>query len=566
MKPFVCFQIARVLDEPDEIKQFAAELSDQLSQMGNISGAEEILIRAEMYKEAVDLLNSHGLWEKAYDIAEKFLGKNIVRDMFIDMATKLEDEKKLRDAEKVLLTINEPDLAIAMYKRLEQYDSMIRLVEQYNRDLVEETHLHLAKELELKGKFKTAEIHYIAGGNWKAAVHMFGNANLWDEAFRVAKQKGVEGASNQVAYMWARTLPVDGAFKLLSKMGLVDVAISYACDANQYDFALEVCRMANRPADDVHLKIAMDHEDDGKFAEAEVEFLLAKKPKEAILMYTHGRDWRSAIRIAEAHLPEAVNEVLLSQAADALESRNFVDYEALLIRAERTDIILQYYKDNEMWHDAIRIAKEYNPTSLNEIKRLQAKSNRSNGLSNDARQLLQEAADCERNQQFRSAIDCLLKIRQVENAEPQVVEQALIRAADMCIQFLEGNEAVEVTYQLAPSLLELNQIATVAQLYLAAELPKEAVDVFIQSENWSKARRLAKEIDPQLLAYVENQQKIRLRSEGNIEQLADIGEFILIISNKIHCLPNRCCRCNCCSGSVGGTRSMDSMCRKGQTA
>lgn len=501
--------------------------------MGSISHAEEVLVRAEMYKEAVDLLNRHGQWEKAYDIAEKYLGKNLVRDMFIDMATKLEEEKKLRDAEKVLLTINEPDLAIAMYKRLEQYDSMIRLVEQFHRDLVEDTHSHLAKELEAKGKYKTAEIHYIAAGNWKAAVHMYGNANMWEEAYRVSKQKGVEGASNQVAYMWSRTLPVEGAFKLLSKMGLIDVAISYACDANQYEFALELCRMANRPADDVHLKIAMDHEDDGKFAEAEIEFLLANKPKEAILMYTHSRDWRSALRIAEHHLPDAVNEVLLSQATDALESRNYVEYEALLIRAERTDIILQHYKDNEMWNDAIRIAKEYNPSSLNDLKRLQAKANRASGLSNDSRQLLQEASDYARNEQFRKAIDCLMKISHIQNADPQVVEQALVRAADMCNQFLEGNDAVEVAYQLAPGLLKLNQIAAVVQLYLAAELPKEAVDVFIQSENWSKARRLAKEIDPQLLSYVENQQKIRLRSDGNIEQLADIGRFILLNKFRI---------------------------------
>lgn len=515
-----------MLDEPDEIKQFATELSEQLSQMGNISSAEEILVRAELYKEAVDLLNSHGQWEKAYDIAEKYLGKNIVRDMFIDMATKLEDEKKLRDAEKVLLTINEPDLAITMYKRLEQYDSMIRLVEQYHRDRVDDTHLNLAKELEAKGKFKTAEIHYIASGNWKLAVQMFGNANLWEEAYRVAKQKGVDGASNTVAYMWSRTLPVDGAYKLLSKMGLIDVAIRHACDGNQYEFALELCRMANRPADDVHLKIAMDYEDDGKFAEAEVEFLLANKPKEAILMYTHSRDWRSALRIAEQHFPDAVNDVLLSQAADALESDNYVEYEALLIRAERTDIILQHYKENEMWNDAIRIAKEYSPASLNELKRLQAKADRGSGLSNDSRQLLQQANDYTRNEQFRKAIDCLIKITQIPNVDPQVAEQALIRAAGMCNQFLEGNDAVEVAYQLAPNLLKFNQIATVVQLYLAAELPKEAVDVFIQSENWSKARRLAKEIDPQLLSYVENQQKVRLRSEGNIEQLADIGEFL----------------------------------------
>lgn len=79
--------------------------------------------------------------------------------------------------------------------------------------------------------------------------------------------------------MWSRTLPIDGAFKLLSKMNLIDSAVTYACDANQYEFALDLCRLAGKPADDVHLKIAMDYEDEGKvnsishFAFAECNFI-----------------------------------------------------------------------------------------------------------------------------------------------------------------------------------------------------------------------------------------------------------------------------------------------------
>lgn len=173
-------------------------MSQHLSEIGDVNEAENLLIRAEMYKEAVELLNKHNQWEKAYDIAEKYMGKNIVTDMFIDIAAKLEEEKKLRDAEKVLIAINEPDLAIAMYKRFEQYDSMIRLVEKYHKDMVESTHLHLARQLETKGKLKTAEIHFIASGDWKAAVHMYGKANKWEEAYRVAKQNGNEAAAYQV--------------------------------------------------------------------------------------------------------------------------------------------------------------------------------------------------------------------------------------------------------------------------------------------------------------------------------------------------------------------------------
>lgn len=311
---------------------------------------------------------------------------------------------------------------------------------------------------------------------------------------------------------------------MLTKMGLVDTALAYACEANHFDFALELCSKTSRSPDDIHLKIALELEDQGKFSEAEAEFLLANKPKEAILMHTHSRDWRSAVRIAEKFLPAAVGEVLLSQAAEALEAKNYQEYEALLIRAERPELILQHYKEYEMWNDAIRIAREYVPKALPDIQRLQAQHRSPASVGNDSRELLHHASEFARNEEFRKAADCLLQINS-ENADEASVERALLRAAEICNQFLEGIDAVEVARELGPRLVELQQIGPAAQLYLAAEMPKDAVNVFIATENWNKARRLAKEIDPELVAYVEQQQKARLRMEGNIEQLADIGEI-----------------------------------------
>lgn len=56
--------------------------------------------------------------------------------MYTEQAKEFEEANKLREAEQVLLAINEPDLAIAMYKRLELFEHMIRLVEKYHKDLV----------------------------------------------------------------------------------------------------------------------------------------------------------------------------------------------------------------------------------------------------------------------------------------------------------------------------------------------------------------------------------------------------------------------------------------------
>ena len=51
----------------------------------------------------------------------------------------------------------------------------------------------------------------------------------------------------------------------------------------------------------------------GKYSEAENEFVKGGKPKEAVLMHVHQQNWDSAQRVAELHCPESVADVLVGQ-------------------------------------------------------------------------------------------------------------------------------------------------------------------------------------------------------------------------------------------------------------
>ena len=53
----------------------------------------------------------------------------------------------------------------------------------------------------------------------------------------------------------------------------------------QFEFAFDLARTALKSKmPDIHYKYAMALEDEGKFEEAEKEFIQAGKPKEAVLM------------------------------------------------------------------------------------------------------------------------------------------------------------------------------------------------------------------------------------------------------------------------------------------
>lgn len=49
---------------------------------------------------------------------------------------------------------------------------------------------------------------------------------------------------------------------------------------------------------------------------------------------------------------------------------------------------------------------------------------------------------------------------------------------------------------LGPRLIEAKQHNLAAQVYLAVDLIKEAIDTFILADEWSKAKKIARELEP----------------------------------------------------------------------
>ena len=262
--------------------------------------------------------------------------------------------------------VHEPDLAINMYKKNRRYDDMIRLVTSYRKDLLTETHLHLAQQLETEGNFKLAEKHYVEAHDWGSAVNMYRANDLWDDAVRVAQRHGGVNASKKVAYAWAVSLGGEAGAKLLTKFGLVEQAIDYATESGAFDHAFSLATASKKEKlPEVHLKFAMFLEDEGRFEEAEKEFVKADKPKEAIDMYVHQQDWANAHarRWANANDPASMASTRRwsRRRRSCVERGEFTKAEALYVRAKKPELAVKAYKEAQRWNDATRIAREFLP-------------------------------------------------------------------------------------------------------------------------------------------------------------------------------------------------------------
>jgi len=60
--------------------------------------------------------------------------------------------------------------------------------------------------------------------------------------------------------------------------------------------------------------------------------------------------------------------LFVQRARICLEQRDFARAESFLLRANRPDIILAFYRESALWPEALRIAKDYLPDQLEQCQ------------------------------------------------------------------------------------------------------------------------------------------------------------------------------------------------------
>lgn len=69
----------------------------------------------------------------------------------------MEHVNNYKEAERLYLLAEQPDLCIRMYKRNSQWENMVRLVSRYRREQLQDTHIFIGQKLEQEGNMKNAE-------------------------------------------------------------------------------------------------------------------------------------------------------------------------------------------------------------------------------------------------------------------------------------------------------------------------------------------------------------------------------------------------------------------------
>jgi intraflagellar transport protein 172 len=348
---------------------------------------------------------------------------------------------------------------------------------------------------------------------------------------KVAKTVSTASAK-QVAYLWARSLGGEAAVKLLKKLGLLDEALDFAVETAEFAFAFELSKFAEKyKNEEIHLKYAMFLEDEGKFQQARDEFILAGKAKEAILMYIHNEDWTNALQVAEKYEESSVVDVLIGQAKVCFQKKEYSKAESLILRAQKPELAIRFYQDENNWNEALRFAKQYLPIKSSQVQADYEKY--LSGQSNSGKEhILRLAKQFEENHEFLRAIDMYLKLNLTHTESHDELVMAWDKAAALCAKYAPNDKRV-VSDKCAKLLEGIGRYDEAADIYISNQMYKESADVFISAGLWEKARNMVK-YAPNLKDYVDSKCNGRTRvghltekseSSVSLHEFAKRGEW-----------------------------------------
>lgn len=192
-------QILAAIGDQEATSKFYKRIAEHYETSGDYDKAEKYFVEAGSPKDAIEMYNKISKWAEAYKLASEFLGIDQTQEIYLQKAEELETAGRFKEAEDLYLSLGESTRAIAMYKNSNKNEEMMKLVERFHEDRVQETHKRLGEELEEKGDFAGAEEQYLLGGDWKSAVNMYKEAGQWAEAFRIAKVHGGERVPQHVS-------------------------------------------------------------------------------------------------------------------------------------------------------------------------------------------------------------------------------------------------------------------------------------------------------------------------------------------------------------------------------
>jgi intraflagellar transport protein 172 len=151
-----------------------------------VPSASKVLLKHGLVEAAIEHAAENGAFEMAFELANHSLPKKL-GDIHLKYALFLEDEERFPEAEQEFVKAEKPKEAIDMYVHQQDWEAAVRVAETYEPASVVDVYLAHGKFKADAGQHAEAESLYIQSSRPEFALAMYQEADLWEEALRIAK-------------------------------------------------------------------------------------------------------------------------------------------------------------------------------------------------------------------------------------------------------------------------------------------------------------------------------------------------------------------------------------------
>eukprot|EP01060_Flectonema_neradi_P010067 TRINITY_DN17208_c0_g1_i3.p1 TRINITY_DN17208_c0_g1~~TRINITY_DN17208_c0_g1_i3.p1 ORF type:complete len:1741 (+),score=384.31 TRINITY_DN17208_c0_g1_i3:134-5356(+) len=315
-------QILDMQDPHDPaVHRYYKTIATHYEEAHQFNEAKKYYCAAQLHKSAVAMYTRNNMWEQAHEVAKVHMSDQQISDLYVSQARQLELQGKFKEAEMLYRKIPELDLAIHMYKKAKKYDDMIRLVAQHRVELLSKTHLNLAQHFEKEGNYKKAEHHYIQ-----------------------AKVENVEEEGIQEGWK---------------------AAVNMYRSAKLWDDAIRVAKMHGGTGASRNVVIAWALDLGG---EQGSKLLIKFGMVEQAIEYCNTRYlFDTAFDLAQRAMPTMIPQVHYTHALYLEDEGHFKEAEEEFIKAGKPKEAIEMHIHNHAWPDAMRVASAFDQASIPDV-------------------------------------------------------------------------------------------------------------------------------------------------------------------------------------------------------
>ena len=512
---------------PNVNPSFYIDIGRHFEYQRKLDKAEEYYIKAGEPMQAFNMYVNSGKWDNVQQIAKKYIKGEESSKILVEEAQKFEKAGRPKDAEKLYIMAGDYDGAITMYKKLKQYDNMIRLVSIHRKEFLKRTHQMIASYLESDKNYRLAEEHYILAGEWKTCCGMYRSVNMFEDCLRVAKANGNKAEVNELARGWVSTLPKEQQIEKLISMGLTEAAIDIYIQNKDFENAFKLAEKHEKyKIPEIHLKYAYELETEKSYHEAEEHYIKSNNVQEAIQMYEHIGDFYSALRIARQHDKESIYSIYANQGKVFLEKGDIAKAEMCFVNAKQPQYMVKFYITERRYNEALEFANKYCPELAADIRNKILLEQSDKDVTADKK--LENAKLFQQSGDFNKVIDIYLSIDEKDIPDPNKLEEIWNKAVSLAMQYTK-ERAPDVIYQAALKLKKVNKFHSAAQLFENIGQMEEAIICYCAYNKFDMARRIAQTMKfgdskDKIFAKIDRMEKEYLEKKGDAGGLAAIGD------------------------------------------